>query len=91
MDSEWFLGAEEHLPMYGLVFDTVGNHMRNRQHAIHLKGLAGAKRHTGVATNTRSETPVWMWLDRAVRVADVHRGRTVESDRGRLCVEKVLH
>ena len=52
VDSEWFLGAEEHLPLCGLVFDTVDDLVRNRQHAIHLKGLAGGERHTGVATNT---------------------------------------
>jgi hypothetical protein len=88
---EWFVGLEQNRPMRELV-DETGYRMRNRNPGVHLKGLAGRKRHTGVVTNAGYETPVvGKFLDRAVRVADVDGGSTVEGDRGCLCVEKGLH
>src|SRR5215207_1490787 len=77
--------------MCGLVNYAVKDRMRNRQQAIHLKGLAGREPHTGVVTNTRYEVSLGTCLDRAVRVAEVHRGGAVDRDRGRLCLKKVLH
>jgi hypothetical protein len=55
VDSEWLLGPEKNRPMCDLVDNTVGDNMRNRHHAIHLKGLAGRKCHTSVVMYTRYE------------------------------------
>src|SRR5829696_4290267 len=91
-ESVWFPGSEQKRPVCDLVEETIEGDMRNRQHAIRLKGLAGRKRHAGVVTNTGYEIPlVGTWLDLTVRVADVDGGGAVERDRGCLCLKKILY
>src|SRR5829696_1062894 len=91
-ESVWFPGSEQKRPVCDLVEETIEGDMRNRQHAIRLKGLAGRKRHADVVTNTGYEIPlVGTWLDLTVRVADVDGGGAVERDRGCLCLKKILY
>ena len=89
-ESLWLAGSEQKRPMCVLVEEAVEGDMRNRHHAIRLKGLAGRKRHAGVVTNTGYEIPfVGTWLNRAPRVAEVDGGGAVERNRCCLCLKKI--
>ena len=78
MDRVWILGSEQKRPMCGLVAN-LGDNIRNREHAIHLKRFACRKRHTGVVVNSRYEVPlIGTGLDRAVRIAEVDGGGAVD-------------